>query len=192
MAEQKHMRSSSPERSPKLQLAAEKALTRECWIPPKKDTPCPRAKEKPQQDGRRSEITFRMKPLTRQRHSEGSNKPCAYQDPETEPELCLSVSCDGLGQQWPAILIVNKSPKCSAWMQSLKQQNDLYLFPRQTSNVTVIQVYAPAHNAEEAKIEWFYEDLQELLKLTSKKRCPFHYRGLECKSRKSRDTWSNR
>ena len=112
--------------------------------------------------------------------------------PETEPELCLSVSCDGLGQQWPAILIVNKSPKCSAWMQSLKQQNDLYLFPRQTSNVTVIQVYAPAHNAEEAKIEWFYEDLQELLKLTSKKRCPFHYRGLECKSRKSRDTWSNR
>ena len=38
----------------------------------------------------------------------------------------------------------------------------------------------------------FYEDLQDLLELTPQKRCPFHYRGLECKSRKSRNTWSNR
>ena len=38
----------------------------------------------------------------------------------------------------------------------------------------------------------FYEDLQDLLELTPPKRCPFHYRGLECKSRKSRNTWSNR
>ena len=36
-------------------------------------------------------------------------------------------------------------------------------------------------------------DLQDLLELTSKKKkCPFHYRGLESKSRKSRDNWSNR
>ena len=27
-------------------------------------------------------------------------KPCAHQDPETEPELCLSVFCGGMGQQW--------------------------------------------------------------------------------------------
>ena len=47
-------------------------------------------------------------------------------------------------------------------------------------------------HAEEAEVEWFYEDLQELLELTPKKRCPFYYRGLECKSRKSRDAWSNR
>ena len=38
----------------------------------------------------------------------------------------------------------------------------------------------------------FYEDLQDLLELTRKKRCSFHYKGLECKSRKSRDIWSNR
>ena len=56
-------------------------------------------------------------------------------------------------------------------------------------NITVIQVYAPTSNAE---VERFYEDLQDLLELTPKKRCPFHYRGLECKSRKSRNTWSNR
>ena len=59
-------------------------------------------------------------------------------------------------------------------------------------NITVIQIYAPSSNAEEVEVEGFYEDLQELLELTPKKRCPFHSRGLECKSRKSRNTWSNR
>ena len=59
-------------------------------------------------------------------------------------------------------------------------------------NIMVIQVYAPTSNAEEAKAERFYEDLQDLLELTPKKRCPFHHRGLGCKSRMSRDTWSNR
>ena len=57
-------------------------------------------------------------------------------------------------------------------------------------NITVIQHYAPTSNAEEAEVERFYEDLQDLLELTPKKRCPFHYRGLKCKSRKSRNTWS--
>ena len=36
-------------------------------------------------------------------------------------------------------------------------------------NATVIQVYAPTSNAEEAEVEWFYEDLQDLLELTLKK-----------------------
>ena len=59
-------------------------------------------------------------------------------------------------------------------------------------NITVIQVYAPTSNAEEAEFEWFYEDLQDLLELTPPKKCPFHSRGMECKSRKLRNTWSNR
>ena len=58
-------------------------------------------------------------------------------------------------------------------------------------NITVIQAYAPTSNAEEGEVEWFYEDLQDLLELTPKKEFPFHYRGLECRSRKSRNTWSN-
>ena len=58
-------------------------------------------------------------------------------------------------------------------------------------NITVIQVYDPTSNAEEAETERFYEDLQDL-ELAPQKRCPFHYRGLQCKSRKLRDTWSNR
>ena len=36
-------------------------------------------------------------------------------------------------------------------------------------NITVIQVYAPATNAEEAEVEWLYEDLQDLSELTHKK-----------------------
>ena len=36
-------------------------------------------------------------------------------------------------------------------------------------NITVIQVYAPTSNAEEAEVEWFYEDQQDLLELTPKK-----------------------
>ena len=56
-------------------------------------------------------------------------------------------------------------------MQSQKRQNDLCLFPRQTIQIiiTVIQVYAPTSNAEEAEVERLYEDLQDLLELTPKK-----------------------
>ena len=59
-------------------------------------------------------------------------------------------------------------------------------------NIRVIQVYAPTSSAEKAEVERFYEDLQDLLELTPKEDFFFHYRELECKSRKSRNTWSNR
>ena len=65
-------------------------------------------------------------------------------------------------------------------------------FPGNPFNITVIQAYALMSNAEEAEVEWFYEDLQGLLVLSPQKRYPFHYRGLEYKSRKSRNTWGNR
>ena len=51
-------------------------------------------------------------------------------------------------------------------MQYLDGKNGLCSFPKQTINITVIQVYAPTINAEEAEIEQFYEDLQYLLELT--------------------------
>ena len=40
-------------------------------------------------------------------------------------------------------------------------------------NITVIQVNAPMNNAEEVKVDWFYEDLQDLLELTHKKKMSF-------------------
>ena len=42
-------------------------------------------------------------------------------------------------------------------------------FQGKSFNITVIWVYAPTSNAEEAEVEWFYEDLEDLLELTSKK-----------------------
>ena len=43
------------------------------------------------------------------------------------------------------------------------------LFQGKPFNIMVIQAYAPSSNAEEAEVEWFYEDLQELLELTPRK-----------------------
>ena len=54
-------------------------------------------------------------------------------------------------------------------MQSQKRQNELNSFPTQTINTTVIQVYVTTTDAEEAEVEQFYEDLQDLLELTPKK-----------------------
>ena len=45
----------------------------------------------------------------------------------------------------------------------------LVRFQSKSFNITVIQVYALTSNAEEAEVEWFYEDLQDLLELTPKK-----------------------
>ena len=42
-------------------------------------------------------------------------------------------------------------------------------FQGKSFNITVIQVYTTTSNAEEAEVEWFYEDLQDLLELTPKK-----------------------
>ena len=42
-------------------------------------------------------------------------------------------------------------------------------FQGKSFNITVIQVYAPTSNAEEAEVEWFYEGLQDLLELTPQK-----------------------
>ena len=57
------MSSSSAARTPKLQLAVQQLLTGECWIPPKRDTPCLRANAKPQQDGWRGGIACPPEPL---------------------------------------------------------------------------------------------------------------------------------
>ena len=59
-------------------------------------------------------------------------------------------------------------------------------FQGKAFSITVIQGYAPTRNAEEAEVEWFYEDLQDLLENTPKM-CHFHYRGLESQ-RRSQET----
>ena len=91
-------------------------------------------------------------------------------------------------------IIVNKRVQNTVLGCNLKNDRMISLhFQGKPFNITVIQVYAPTSNTEETEVEQFYEDLQDLLELTPQKRCPFHYRGLECTctSRKSRKTWSN-
>ena len=67
-------------------------------------------------------------------------------------------------------------------MQSQKQQTYLFFFSQgKPFNITVIQVYAPTSNAEEAEVKWFYEDLQDLLELTPKKHVLFIIGGWNIK-----------
>ena len=61
-------------------------------------------------------------------------------------------------EEWSSNHSQQNSPKCSTWMQSQKRQNDL-CFQGKPFNIMVIQVYALTNNAEEAEVEWFYEDL---------------------------------
>ena len=77
-------------------------------------------------------------------------------------------------------IIVNKRVQKAVLGYNLKndRMNSVH-FQGKPGTLTVIHIYAPTSNAEEADLEWFYEDLQDLLELTPKKRCPFHDRGLE-------------
>ena len=69
-----------------------------------------------------------------------------------------------------AALIVNKRIQNAVLGCNLKNDKMISVhFQGNSFNITVIQVYAPTSNAEEAEVEWFYEDLQDLLELTSKK-----------------------
>ena len=67
----------------------------------------------------------------------------------------------------------------------------LFHFQGKPLNISVIQVYAPTSNAEEAEVEWFYENLQDLLELTPQKDVLFIIEDWNAKV-ESRDTWTNR
>ena len=77
-------------------------------------------------------------------------------------------------------IMVNKRVQYAVLGCNLKNDRMISVcFQGKPFNIMVIQAYAPTRNAEEAEVEEFSEDLQDLLELTPKKRCPFHYRGLE-------------
>ena len=66
--------------------------------------------------------------------------------------------------------MVNKRAHNAVLGCSLKNDRMISVrFQGKQFNITVIQVYAPTRNAEEADVAWFYEDLQDLLELTPKK-----------------------
>ena len=55
------------------------------------------------------------------------------------------------------------------WMRFLDGKQVSVRLQGKPFNITVIQVYAPTSNAEDAEVEWLYEDLQDLLEVTPKK-----------------------
>ena len=67
-------------------------------------------------------------------------------------------------------IMVNKRVRNAVLGCNLKNDRMISVhFQGKPFNITVIQTYAPTSNAEEAEVEWFYEDLQDLLELTPKK-----------------------
>ena len=67
-------------------------------------------------------------------------------------------------------IMVNKRVRNAVLGCKLRNDRMIFVhFQGKPFNITVIQVYAPTSNAEEAEVEWFYEDLQDLLKLTPNK-----------------------
>ena len=89
-------------------------------------------------------------------------------------------------------IIVNKRVQNAVLVCSLKNDRMISVhFQGKPFNIRVTQVYALKSHAEEAEVEGFYEPTRPS-RTNSQKRYPFHYRGLECKSSKSRNTWSNR
>ena len=67
-------------------------------------------------------------------------------------------------------MMVNKRVRNAVLGCNLKNDRMISVhFQGKRFNITVIQVYAPTSNAEEAEVEWFYEDLEDLLELTPKK-----------------------
>ena len=83
--------------------------------------------------------------------------------------------------------MVNKRVQNAVLGCNLKKDRMISVhFQGKLFNITLIQVNAPTSNAEEADVEWFYEDLEDLLELTPQKDV-FFILG-ECKSRKSRNT----
>ena len=87
-------------------------------------------------------------------------------------------------------LIVNQRARNAALGCNLKNNRMISVpFQGKPFSITVIQIYTPTINAEETEVLW---RLEQPSRMNTPKRCPFHHRRLECKSRKSRDTWSNR
>ena len=66
-------------------------------------------------------------------------------------------------------LRVNKSPKCSTWVQSKNNRIVSVRFQGKLFQITVIQVYGPTTDVEENEVNQFYEDIQDLLERIPKK-----------------------
>ena len=90
-------------------------------------------------------------------------------------------------------IIVNKRVRNVVLGCNLKNNRMISVhFPGKPFSITVIQVYAPTSHAEEAEVEWFYEDLQDLLELTPKKDVLFIIGDWNTEVGSQKYNWNNR
>ena len=90
-------------------------------------------------------------------------------------------------------IIVNKRVQNAVLGCNLKNDRMISAhFQGKPFNITVIQVYALTSNAEEAEVEWFYDDLQNLLELTPKKDVLSTIGDWNARVGSQEITWSNR
>ena len=83
--------------------------------------------------------------------------------------IFITAAKNPLEKKWSSPRSQQESLKCST-LCSLKNDRMIFVhFQGKPFNIPVIQVYVPSNNAEEAEVEWFYEDLQDLQELTPKK-----------------------
>ena len=79
------------------------------------------------------------------------------------------------------------------YLDAISKMTEWTLFiSRANHSISEIQVCVPTINTEEDEVEWSSEGPTSSSRTNTQKRCPLCYRGLECKRRKSRNTWSNR
>ena len=90
-------------------------------------------------------------------------------------------------------IIVNKTVQNAVLGCNFKNDRMISVhFQGKPFSIMVIQVYVLTSNVEEAEVEWFCEDLQDLLELTPKRNVFFIIRDWNAKVGSQRDTWSNR
>ena len=90
-------------------------------------------------------------------------------------------------------IIVNKRVQNAVLGGNLKNDRMISVcFQGKPFTITVTHVYALTTNAKEPEVWTKVWRATKPSRINTQKRCPFHYRGLECKSRKSRNIWSNR
>ena len=112
---------------------------------------------------------------------------CQWCDPTISSSVIPFSSCP---HSFPASGSFQMNQLFTSGGQSIGVSASTSVLPMYTQDLSVL-----GWTAWISLVEWFYEDLQDLLELTHQKvkmKSPFHYRRLECKSRKSRNIWSNR
>ena len=87
----------------------------------------------------------------------------------TQMTIYLLLWEESLGRNGVALIVNNKLRNAVLGCHLKNDRMISVCFQGKPFHITVIQIYAPTSNAEETEVEWFYEDLQDLLELKSKK-----------------------